>query len=196
MKKIPKIIQIKFHTFKCNINHQIKKIQIFFNFSKIKEKVLFEFLKQVKNMYTFIQKYISIIKCLKEFKLCQSTIRVSQTNFRSNQLNYIFNLLTHKLVDFIEDNSFNKIMIYETQLNNYNPNMRVYIRDYSLKKKNLAVFLKLILFKCNFLNKIKYIIEYLSEFAEQWELIVLSDSDKDIKLIKCFDDNKLFIFLL
>ena len=196
MKKIPKIIQIKFHTFKCNINHQIKKIQIFFNFSKIKEKVLFEFLKQVKNMYTFIQKYISIIKCLKEFKLCQSTIRVSQTNFRSNQLNYIFNLLTHKLVDFIEDNSFNKIIIYETQLNNYNPNMRVYIRDYSLKKKNLAVFLKLILFKCNFLNKIKYIIEYLSEFAEQWELIVLSDSDKDIKLIKCFDDNKLFIFLL
>ena len=147
-------------------------------------------------MYTFIQKYISIIKYLKEFKLCQSTIRVSQTNFRSNQLNYIFNLLTHKLVDFIEDNSFNKIMIYETQLNNYNPNMRVYIRDYSLKKKNLAVFLKLILFKCNFLNKIKYIIEYLSEFAEQWELIVLSDSDKDIKLIKCFDDNKLFIFLL
>ena len=46
------------------------------------------------------------------------------------------------------------------------------------------------------MNKIKYIIEYLSEFAEQWELIVLSDSDKDIKLIKCFDDNKLFIFLL
>ena len=196
IKKLPKIIQIKFHTFKCNINQNNKSIQIFFNFSKIKEKVLFEFLKQVKNMYTFIQKYISIIKCLKEFKLYQSTIRVSQTNFRSNQLNYLFNILTHKLVDIIEDNSFNKIMIYETQLNNYNPNMRVYIRDYSVKKKNLGVFLKLVLFKCNFFNKFKYIIEYLYELAEQWELIVLSDSEKDIKLIKCFDDNKLFIFLL
>ena len=60
IKKLPKIIQIKFHTFKCNINQNNKTIQIFFNFSKIKEKVLFEFLKQVKNMYTFIQKYIYI----------------------------------------------------------------------------------------------------------------------------------------
>ena len=196
IKKLPKIIQIKFHTFKCNINQQNKTIQILFNFSKIKEKVLFEFLKQVKNMYTFIQKYKSIIKCLKEFKLYQSTIRVSQTNFRSNQLNYIFNILTHKLVDIIEENSFNKIMIYETQLNNYNPNMKVYIRDYSIKKKNLGIFLKLALFKCNFFNKFKSIIEFLSELAEQWELVVLSDSEKDIKLLKCFDDNKLFIFLL
>ena len=196
IKKLPKIIQIKFHTFKCNINQQNKTIQILFNFSKIKEKVLFEFLKQVKNMYTFIQKYKSIIKCLKEFKLYQSTIRVSQTNFRSNQLNYIFNILTHKLVDIIEENSLNKIMIYETQLNNYNPNMKVYIRDYSIKKKNLGIFLKLVLFKCNFFNKFKSIIEFLSELAEQWELVVLSDSEKDIKLLKCFDDNKLFIFLL
>ena len=196
IKKLPKIIQIKFHTFKCNINQQIKTIQILFNFSKIKEKVLFEFLKQVKNMYTFIQKYKSIIKCLKEFKLYQSTIRVSQTNFRSNQLNYIFNILTHKLVDIIEENSLNKIMIYETQLNNYNPNMKVYIRDYSIKKKNLGIFLKLVLFKCNFYNKFKSIIEFLSELAEEWELVVLSDSEKDIKLLKCFDDNKLFIFLL
>ena len=196
IKKLPKIIQIKFHTFKCNINQQNKTILILFNFSKIKEKVLFEFLKQVKNMYTFIQKYKSIIKCLKEFKLYQSTIRVSQTNFRSNQLNYIFNILTHKLVDIIEENSLNKIMIYETQLNNYNPNMKVYIRDYSIKKKNLGIFLKLALFKCNFFNKFKSIIEFLSELAEQWELVVLSDSEKDIKLLKCFDDNKLFIFLL
>ena len=196
IKKLPKIIQIKFHTFKCNINQQNKTILILFNFSKIKEKVLFEFLKQVKNMYTFIQKYKSIIKCLKEFKLYQSTIRVSQTNFRSNQLNYIFNILTHKLVDIIEENSLNKIMIYETQLNNYNPNMKVYIRDYSIKKKNLGIFLKLVLFKCNFFNKFKSIIEFLSELAEQWELVVLSDSEKDIKLLKCFDDNKLFIFLL
>ena len=195
-KKLPKIIQIKFHTFKCNINQQNKTIQIFYNFSKIKEKVLFEFLKEVKNMDIFIKKYQTIIKSLKEFKLYQVTIRVSQTNFRSHQLNYIFNILTHKIVDFIEDNSYNKIMIYETQLNNYDPNMKVYLRDFSLKKKNLTMVLKIILFKSPFFNKIKFIIEYLSDLVEQWDLIVLSDNEKDIKLLKSFEDNKLFIFFL
>ena len=195
-KKIPKIIQLKFNIFKCNINQSNKMIQVFFNFSKIKEKVLFEFLKEVKNMYLFIQNYTTIIKSLKEFKFYQSTIRVSQTNFRSNQLNYLFNLITHKLVDFIEDNNYNKISIYETQLNNYNPNMKIYLKDFSLKKRNMCMNLKLILFKFPLLNKIKFIIEYLAEFVEQWDLIVLSDSDKDIKLLKSFNDNKLFIFLL
>ena len=195
-KKMPKLIQLKFNLFKCNISQQNKMIQIFFNFSKIKEKLLFEFLKEVKNMFLFIQSYTTIIKSLKEFKLYQSTIRVSQTNFRSNQLNYIFNLITHKIVDFIEDNSYNKISIYETQLNNYNPNMKIFLKDFSLKKRNMYMTLKLILFKFPFFNKIKFIIEYLTDFVEQWDLIVLSDSYKDIKLLKSFNDNKLFIFLL
>ena len=195
-KKLPKIIQIKLNTFKCNINQITKTIQIFFNFSKIKEKILFEFLKEVKNMNVFIQKYQYIIRSLKEFKLYQSTIRISQTNFRSNQLNYIFNILTHKIVDFIEENSINKMTIYETKLNNYNPNMKIYLKDYSLKKKNLLMLLKLILFKSIFFNKIKFIIEYLGDLVDQWEIILLSDSDKDIKLLKSFDDNKLFIFFL
>ena len=195
-KKLPKNIQIKLNTFKCNINQIKKTIQIFFNFSKIKEKFLFEYLKEVRNMNVFIQKYQDIIKSLKEFKLYQSTIRISQTNFRSNQLNYIFNLLTHKIVDYIEDNSINKIMIYETQLNNYNPNMKVYLKDFSLKRKNMISILKLTLFKSPFFNKIKYIIEYLGDFVDQWELIIFSDSEKDIKLLKSFEDNKLFIFLL
>ena len=195
-KKIPKLIQIKLNTFKCNINQQNKSIQIFLNYSKIKEKILFEFLKEVKNMNIFIQKYLSIISSLKEFKLFQSMLRVSQTNFRSNQLNYIFNILTHKLVDYIEENNLNKIMIYETQLSNYNQNMKVYLRDSSLKKKNLIMNLKLILFKSIYLNKIRFIIEYLGDLVDQWELIVFSDNQKDIKLLKCFEDNKLFIFFL
>ena len=195
-KKFPKIIQIKLNTFKCYINQQNKKIQIFFNFSKIKEKILFEYLKQVKNMNIFIQKYQTIIKSLKDFKLYQSTIRISQTNFRSHQLNYIFNLLTHKIVDFIEDNSYNKIIIYETQLSNYNPNLKVYLKDFSLKKKNLIMNLKLILFKSIYLNKIKFIIEYLGDMVDQWELIVFGDNQKDIQLLKSFEDNKLFIFFV
>ena len=193
-KKSQKIIEIKLNTFKCNINQKNKTIQIFFNFSKIKEKTLFEFLKEVNNMNIFIQKYQNVIKSLKEFKLYQSSIRVSQTNFRSNQLSYIFNILTHKIVDFIEENTIAKIVILETQLNNYNPNMKIYLKDFSVKKKNLLLILKLILFKSIFFNKIKFIIEYLGDFVDEWELIVLSDSEKDIKLLKCFDDNKLFIF--
>jgi hypothetical protein len=86
--------------------------------------------------------------------------------------------------------------IYETQLNNYNPNMKIYLKDYSLKKKKLLMLLKLILFKSIFFNKIKFIIEYLGDLVDQWEIILLSDSDKDIKLLKSFDDNKLFIFFL
>ena len=196
IKKSQKIILIKLNTFKCDINHKNKTIQIFFNFSKIKEKTLFEFLKEVNNMNLFIQRYQKIIKSLKEFKLYQSSIRISQTNFRSNQLSFIFNILTHKIADFIEENSINKIVILETQLNNYNPNMKIYLKDFSVKKKNLMMILKLILFKSPFFNKIKFIIEYLGEFVEQWELIILSDNEKDIKLLKCFDDNKLFIFLI
>ena len=196
IKKLPKNIIINLSTFKCIINNQIKNIQILFNFSKIKEKVLFEYLKEVKNMFLFTEKYKNIIKALKDFKTYSSTIRVSQTNFRSNQLNYIFTLIIHVLVDYVEDNSFNKIIIYETQLKNYNHNMKVYLKDYSLKKKNLNFILKLIAFKCSFFNKINFIIEYLNDFVEIWDLIVFSDTDKDFKLLKTFEDNKLFIFLM
>ena len=51
-------------------------------------------------------------------------------------LSYIFNILTHKIVDFIEENTIAKIVILETQLNNYNPNMKIYLKDFSIKKKN------------------------------------------------------------
>jgi hypothetical protein len=53
-KKLPKVIQIKLSTFKCNINQKTKSIQIFFNFSNIKEKKLFQYLKESKNMLIFI----------------------------------------------------------------------------------------------------------------------------------------------
>ena len=134
-KKLPKIIQIKFNTYKCNLNQKSKSIQIYFNFSNIKEKKLYQFLKESKGMQIFIQKYKFIIRCLKEYKLYQSTLRVSQNNFRSSQLNYFFTFITHKVVDYIDEIKFNRIIIYETQLNNYSPNMKVYLKDFYLKKK-------------------------------------------------------------
>ena len=195
VKKLPKVIQIKLNTFKCNINQKTKTIQIYFNFSNIKEKKLFQFLKEAKGMLIFIQKYQYIIRALKEFKLYQSTIRVSQTNFRSNQLNYYFTFITHKLVDFIEEIKFNKIIIYETQLNTYNPNMKVYLKDYYLKKRALMANLKFIIQSCSFFNKIKVLLDFVSDFVDIWDLIVISDNDKDIKLLRTFDDNKIFFFI-
>ena len=195
VKKLPKIIQIKLNTFKCNINQKTKDIQIYFNFSNIKEKKLFQFLKESKGMLIFLQKYQYIIRGLKEFKLYKSTIRVSQTNFRSNQLNYYFTFITHKLVDYVEEIKFNKIIIYETQLKNYNPNMKVYLKDFYQKKKAQITNLKTIIQNCVFFNKIKILLEYASDFVDIWDLIVFSDSEKDIKLLRTFDDNKLFFFV-
>ena len=195
IKKLPQVIQIKLNTFKCNINQKTKTIQIYFNFSYIKEKKLFQFLKESKGMLIFIQKYQFIIRALKEYKLYQCTMRVSQTNFRSNQLNYFFTFITHKLVDFIEEIKYNKIVIYETQLNTYNPNMKVYLRDFYLKKKPQIANLKAIIQSFPFFNKIKVIMDYINIFVDLWDLIVISDSDKDIKLLRTFDDNKIFFFI-
>ena len=194
-KKLPRTIQIKLNTFKCNINQKTKSIQIFFNFSNIKEKKLFQYLKESKNMLIFVQKYQLIIQCLKEYKLYQSTIRVSQTNFRSNQLNYFFTFITHKVVDFIEEMKLTKIIVYETQLGSYNPNMKVFLKDFFVKKKDQVTDLRNIIQSCSFFNKIKVLLEYVNDFVDQWDLIVFSDTEKDIKLLRTFDDNKLFLFI-
>ena len=147
-------------------------------------------------MQIFIQKYKFIIRCLKEYKLYQSTLRVSQNNFRSSQLNYFFTFITHKVVDYIDEIKFNRIIIYETQLNNYSPNMKVYLKDFYLKKKLQIANLKSIIQSCSFFNKIKVLLEYVSDYVEIWDLIVFSDNDKDIKLLRTFDDNKLFFFII
>lgn len=39
------------------------------------------------------------------------------------------------------------------------------------------------------------LLEYVFDFVDQWDLIVFSDSEKDIKLLRTLDDNKLFLFI-
>ena len=90
LKKTPKSIIIKFNTFKLIFNRENKKIQIFFNFSFIKEKTLFHYLKISSNLLKLEKKYEEIITYLKEFKLYESTIRLYQTNFRSHQVSFFF----------------------------------------------------------------------------------------------------------
>ena len=106
LKKTPKLITIKFNTFKCIINREKKNIQIYFNFSSIKEKTLFHYLKISSNILKLEKKYEDIITNLKDYKLYDSTIRLYQTNFRSHQVSFFFALITKKLVDFLEENKY------------------------------------------------------------------------------------------
>ena len=195
-KKIPKSITIKFNTFKLMLNREIKKIQIFFNFSSIKEKTLFHYLKISSNILKLEKKYEEIILCLKEYKFYDSTIRLFQTNFRSHQVNFFFTLLTKNVIDFIESNKLNnKITILEMKFNTYNPNMKVYIKDETVKQRNRMNSLKQKINSLYYSNRISILNNYLEDLSQDWDLIVISDRDSDFKLLRTFEDNKIFFYI-
>ena len=195
-KKTPKSIIIKFNTFKLTLNRENKKIQIFFNFSSIKEKTLFHYLKTSSNLLKLEQKYEEIITCLKEFKFYDSTIRLYQTTFRSHQVNFFFTLITKKVVDFIEENKYNnKITILETKFSNFNPNMQVYIKDDNMKPKNRMNLIRQKINSTYYSSKISVLNNYLDELSQYWNLIVISDKENDFKLLRTFEDNKIFFHL-
>ena len=196
LKKTPKSVVIKLNTFKLIINRENKKIQIFFNFSSIKEKTLFHYLKISSNLLKLEQKYEEVITYLKEFKFYDSTIRLYQTSFRSHQVNFFFTLITKKLADFIEENKYNnKITILETKFNNFNPNMQVYIKDDSLKPKSRINLIRQKINNAYYSNKISVLNNYLDELSQYWNLIVISDKENDFKLLRTFEDNKIFFHL-
>ena len=196
MKKTPKSIIIKFNTFKFIFNREIKKIQIFFNFSSIKEKTLFHYLKISSNILKLEQKYEEIIMYLKEFKLYESTIRLYQTNFRSHQVNFFFILITKKLADFLEENKYNnKITILEMKFNNFNPNMQVYIKDDNMKQRNRMNLIKQMISNSYYSSKISVLNNYLEELSQNWNLIIISDKENDFKLLRTFEDNKIFFYI-
>ena len=196
LKKTPKSIIIKFNTFKLIFNRENKKIQIFFNFSSIKEKTLFHYLKISSNLLKLEKKYEEIITYLKEFKLYDSTIRLYQTNFRSHQVSFFFTLITKKVIDFIEENKYNnKIAILEMKFNTFNPNMQVYIRDENIKPKTRVNIIKQMINNTYYSNKITVLNNYLDELSKYWNLIVISDKESDFKLLRTFEDNKIFFYL-
>ena len=194
-KKVPKSVTIKFNTFKCLLNRENKKIQIFFNFSSIKEKTLFHYLKISSNLLKLEKKYEEIIICLKEYKLYDSTIRLYQTNFRSHQVNFYFTLITKKVFDFIEENKYHKISILEAKFNNFNPNMQVYIKDDNVKPRNRINIIRQMILNTSYYNKIMVLNNYLEELSQYWNLVVISDKEADFKLLRTFEDNKIFFYL-
>ena len=196
LKKAPKTIIVKFNTFKFIFNRENKKIQIFFNFSSIKEKTLFHYLKISSNILKLEQKYEEIISYLKEYKLYDSTIRLYQTNFRSHQVSFFFTLITKKLADFLEDNKYNnKITIIEMKFNSFNPNMQVYIRDENMKQKNRNSKIKEMISNNYYSSKLNVLNNYIDELSQYWNLIVISDKDSDFKLLRTFEDNKIFFYI-
>ena len=194
-KKAPKSVIIKFNTFKCILNRENKKIQIFFNFSSIKEKTLFHYLKLSSNLLKLEKKYEEIITYLKEYKLYDSTIRLYQTNFRSHQVSFYFSLITKKVFDFIEENKYHKISILEAKFSNFNPNMQVYIKDDNVKLRNRINIIRQMIVNASYYNKIMVLNNYLEELSQYWNLVVISDKESDFKLLRTFEDNKIFFYL-
>ena len=196
IKKLPKLIIIKLNFCKLTINNTNKEIQIYFDYSTIKEKILFQSLITSVNILVLIQKYQRIIRSLAEFKLYECMLRVSQTNFRSKQLNFIFKLITKSIVDFVENEEFQKINICEKKLPNFNKNLSVYIKNSLINKKNRISNLKNILsMNPIYANKLKILHNYIENLDTYWDLIVISNNQKEFQLLRTFDDCKLFIYI-
>ena len=196
IKKKPKSIIIKFIAFKCLIHRENKKIQLFFNFSLVKEKTLFHYIKHSSNILILEEKYKAVISILKDFKQYESSIRLYQNNFRSQQVSFIFTLITGRIVDFVMENKLNpRISILEMNFNNFNPNLKVYIKDENMKFKNKVLSLKQMLFHPKFGNKFVILLNYLEDLLSLWNLIVFTDNENDFKLLRTFDDNKIFFLL-
>ena len=196
-KNYPYLLLIKFKMFKCTISRDKKKpeIKIYFDYSTMKEKMLFNFLKTSENILFLISKYEQVINLLPEFKQYNCALRITQTNFLSHQVSFYFKLITKILVDYIDSNKLFKIEIYEKKLNNYNPNMLVYIKNNSLNKKTRISQIKQLIHNPIVYNKIKIFQSFIEQLESNWDIIVISKDSKDFQLLRTFDDNKLFIYI-
>ena len=198
LKKIyPFLLLIKFSTFKCTINRDKKKqeIQIYFDYSNIKEKILFHFLKTSENILFLISKYQQLILSLLEYKQYNSFLRISQTNFISHQLGFYFKLITKIIIDFIDTNKLQRIEIYEKKLNDFNPKMLVYIKNNSLSRKERISHIKQLIHNPMYFAKIKIFQNFIEQLENNFNIIVISNNMKEFRLLRTFDDNKLFIYI-
>ena len=195
-KNYPFLLLIKLNMFKCTINRDKKKqeIQIYFDYSNIKERILFHFLKTSENILFLIYKYQEVINLLNEYKQYNCILRVSQTNFLSHQVSFYFKLIIKILADHIELNKFSKIEIYETKLNDYNPKMLVYIKNNAINKKVRIAQIKQLIHSPLYHNKIKIFQNFIEKLEDNFDIIVISNNIKEFHLLRTFDDNKLFIY--
>lgn len=190
-----------FNCWKMIINKSFssKEINLYYNYSNIQEKSLFNFFTMNVNLSNFIKNIIKIISLLEEFKGYNTiNIRLFQNNFRSKQLEFfllvIINLITSYVVDKRLDNVIN---INEKNFNYYIQSMQCYICDSSNNnKKHRLNGLKQTFFKIALSNKhFKFLSSYLTELSEVFNIVIFSDNPNSFKLIRTYEDNKIFFIL-
>ena len=196
-KEIKKNLQFycfKFRFFKCSIFREPKKdLQLFFDYSSIKERHLLLYLRDIENLLFLIKLYQEIIKTVNEFKLYNIIFRVSQSNFRSRHINFFFTIIIKKLFFYIQENKFNRITLYDANLKIFKDTMLVYIKDNSIKEKMRINSLKEMFNMPIFHKKLKVFNQYLKEMAEDWDIIILGKNIKYHNLIHSNNINILFI---
>ena len=184
----------KFRYFKCSIFREPKKeIQLFFDYSSIKEKYLLWYIKDIENLLFLIKLYQEILNTINEYKLYNIIFRVSQSNFRSRHINFFFTIIIKKLSFFIQENKYNRITLYDAKLKSYQDTMYVYIKDNSIKEKTRINSLKEMFNKSIFSNKLKVFNQYLKDLAEDWDIIILGQNIKYHNLIYSNNYNILFL---
>ena len=196
-KKFLQFYCFKFRFFKCSIfRENQKEIQLFFDYSSIKEKIMLRYLKDVANLLSLIKHYEEVLDILNEFKLYNIAIRVSQSNFRSRQINFYFAIIIKRLAFYKEEKGYDRITIYDSRLKTYETNMLVYIKDTSIKEKSRINSLKEMLNQSFFKNKLKIFNEYLKDFANDWDIIIIGENIKYHNLIYSHNSNILFLNLI
>ena len=168
-------------------------MQIFFDYSSLKEKVLLKYLKDIFNLLNLIKQYEKIFSMLYEFKFYNITFRISQTTFRSRHLNFYFALIINKLSIFILENKFYRITIYDSKLSTYEENMMVYIKDDTIKTKSRINTLRDYINQSVFNNKLKLFIDLLKDLAEDWDIIIIGEDIQYQNLIYVHNANILLI---
>ena len=196
-KEVKKNLQFycfKFTFFKCSIFKEgQKEIQVFFDYSSIKERYLLKYLKDILNILFLIKQFEQILHILNEYKLYNIIFRVCQTSFRSRHINFYFSIIIKKLVSFIEDNKYNRITIYDSKLKTYEQNMFVYIKDKAIKQKSRISSLKEMFTEPIFSNKLKVFIGFVKELVDDWDIIIIGEDIKYHNIIYSHNVNILFI---
>jgi hypothetical protein len=73
--------------------------------------------------------------------------------------------------------------------------MQVYIKDDNVKLRNRINIIKQMIANTSYYNKIMVLNNYLEELSQYWNLIVISDKETDFKLLRTFEDNKIFFYI-
>ena len=193
-KKFLQFYCFRFRFFKCSIFREDKKeIQLFFDYSSMKEKILLKYLRDISNILSLIKKYEEVINVLNDFRLYNITFRVCQNNFRSRHIDFFFTIIIKKIVFFIEENKYNRIIVYDSKLKKYEDDMLVYIKDSSIKSKSRINSLKEMFNESFFNNKLKVFNSYLKELSEDWDIIIIGQNIKYHNLIYSNNVNILFL---